>query len=353
MDAGFEVSWAERKRPYHLDARQQAIDLYYRVGVRAFLSEYQQWLLTPRSPGDPDVNEDLRVDPDMLARKLSGYDRYVLPPDTQWITGGIDVQQRVLYYILLAVAPDFSCSIIDYGTYPETKRAVYYASTFAPTLKQQFPGKGQDGAVLAGLRALVQQIMSRPYDRADGVRFAPSLLAIDSAYLGTTVRRMVDSSHHAQLVSCLGRSIGPDELPMSEYRQRPGERLGENWLLRRPLKGSHRRQHLLIDKYYWCDFAARRLLTADGDPGALTIYGRDGSRLRHTFLARQLTAEVPTPKVGRNRVNIWDLRPGGETENHYWDALHYALVCASICGATIEGTAVAKPRPRTRWQAKF
>ena len=347
-----EVSWESRRRPYHVSALQQAMDLYFRDRV-GFFSEYQNWLMTPGSPADPTTTEDLHLDASALVGKLSGYDRQVCPPESQWVTGFIDCHDRALYWMLCAFAPDFTGAIIDYGTFPETRRQTFYVSSFRPTLRERFPGTGLEGALTQGLSELTDYLLDRNYRRSDGINLPAALVLIDTGYQTRTIRRFIEASRHqARLRSSLGRVIGPNDVPMNQFRQRGGELLGDDWILRKPIKTAFKAQHVLIDTYAWKTTAARRLMTAAGDPGAVTIYGKDGSGMLHPFLARHLAAEQALTVEGRTRVNEWRNRPG-ETENHWWDCFVGCCVAASMCGAKVGGRPLKKPRRRRENNVKL
>lgn len=346
MHDGGIVSWEARKRPYNLSGLHHAMELYFRDPV-GFFSEYQNWLMTPRSPGDPSKSEDLHLDPADLTTKLSGYNRGMLPPDTQWVTGYVDCHDRVLVWMLCAWSTDFTGWIIDYGTSPKTRRQSWYVGTFRPTLKEQYPGTGQDGALTAGLNDLWDDLLNRKLRRTDGLVLSPQLVPTDTAYMTGTIRRAIEARHDQRLIPSFGRIVGPNDMPMSQWKQKSGERLGENWLIRKPIKQSFRSQHLLIDTYAWKDFAARRLLTEVGDPGCVSIFGKLHSGQRHDFLARQLCAEEAKPTEGRQLVNVWDKRPG-ETENHWWDCFVGNCVAASVLGARVGGTEVPMTPPKQK-----
>jgi len=70
-----------------------------------------------------------------------------------------------------------------------------------------------------------------------------------------------------------------------------------------------------------------------GDPGCLSLFGRQGSE--HQLLAEHLTAEYRVRTEARGRiVDEWKLRPDGR-DNHWFDCLVGCAVAASIQGAAL------------------
>ncbi|MCH7721099.1 MAG: phage terminase large subunit family protein, partial [Planctomycetes bacterium] len=66
-----------------------------------------------------------RPSADEIAAKLSGYPRRLVPSAATKLTGFIDVQKRLLYWIVVAWTDEFTGWIVDYGTFPDQKRPVF------------------------------------------------------------------------------------------------------------------------------------------------------------------------------------------------------------------------------------
>jgi hypothetical protein len=169
-----------------------------------------------------------------------------------------------------------------------------------------------------------------------------NLALVDTAYQAKTIRNFVEACRHKpRIQSSFGKALGPDETPFSAYKQRSGERIGDDWLIRRPQRTAHRAQHVVFEANTWRTHSARRLLTKAGDPGAVTICGVEKKDQPHQFLGRHLSSEQARPAEGRQRINEWTRRPG-ETENHWWDNFVNSNVAASILGAKVGGAIVKK-----------
>lgn len=344
MHAGAEVSWPERKYDWQLSAVHHAMGLFFQ-NEKAFHSEYQN------EPQDPAAQDDVFLSGDQIAVKLSGYDRLEIPPEVQWLTAFCDVHARVLYYCLMGFERNFTGHVLDYGTWPEQGRDVFYAGRAKPTLLQAYKGQGQEGAIYSGLQHVANHLLGRQYTRQGGAQLGVSLMLIDAGYQATVVRRFIrESQHAARMRPSFGKAIGCNEIPISQYRARPGEFIGDEWLLGIPKSGGT--PHVTFDANHWKLHTQRRLATQRGDPGALCVWGKDGSRTRHDFLGRHLAAEYGRPVQGRRRVVEFAPRPG-ESENHWGDCVVGCNVAASICGARVGGTLVTIHKKRKKREARY
>ncbi|KPK48315.1 MAG: hypothetical protein AMK72_07320 [Planctomycetes bacterium SM23_25] len=88
------------------------------------------------------------------------------------------------------------------------------------------------------------------------------------------------------------------------------------------------------------------LAVAVGDPGCLSLFGRDAKA--HRLLADHLTAEYHVKTLARDRtVDEWKLRPT-RPDNHWLDCLVGCAVAVSIQGASLAGVESARAEPRQR-----
>src|SRR5690606_30581769 len=116
------------------------------------------------------------------------------------------------------------------------------------------------------------------------------------------------------------REFGPRQIPINQFKKRVGEQIGEEWILKR--SSSRKMRHLMFDHNYWKTFAHRRLATPQGNPGCVSIFGREAAvknkparKANHDYLARQLDAETRTVSIdGDRRIDLWTQKPS--SENH-------------------------------------
>src|SRR5690606_38117872 len=112
MDAGVSVAWPERHNHDELSDTQHAMNLKLQDEA-AFFAEYQN------EPLPTDVMGEEMLTADQIAAKVNGIDRSEVPIGCSHLTAFIDVQQRLLFYVVVAWGDDFSGYFIDYGSYPD------------------------------------------------------------------------------------------------------------------------------------------------------------------------------------------------------------------------------------------
>jgi hypothetical protein len=117
MDAGSRVAWPERKHDDELTAIQHAWNLRIDRGESAFQAEYQN------APLADDISSE-KLDKRSLAARVLTLPRGVVPLAHQTLTAFIDVQDKLLYWLIASWGESFGGHVVAYGTYPDQ------ASTF-------------------------------------------------------------------------------------------------------------------------------------------------------------------------------------------------------------------------------
>ncbi|HUU69225.1 MAG TPA: terminase gpA endonuclease subunit, partial [Planctomycetota bacterium] len=160
MDAGARIAWPERFNEDEISAIQHAMNLRLR-DESAFFAEYQN---------EPIVEEigDEMLSAEDIASKLNGYERGIIPVNCNHLTMFVDVQQRVLFWMLCAWEEEFTGYIIDYGTWPDQRREYFTLRDVTATLGRATPGAGMEGQIYAGLEKLASEKLPVPYRREDG-----------------------------------------------------------------------------------------------------------------------------------------------------------------------------------------
>ncbi len=342
MDEGAVVAWPERFNHDELSAIQHAMNLRLQDEA-AFQAEYQNEPLPEKG-----VEDEGLLSADEIAMKLNGQRRGEVPIGATHLTMFIDVQGKLLFYAVVAWEEDFTGYVLDYGAYPDQKRAYFSLRDAQRTLQTVAKGAGLEGSIYAGLEALSNSYLGREWTRDDGAHLKIGLCLIDANW-GTSTDVVYQfcrqSQHAAVLLPSHGRFVGAASIPFSEYKRKRGDRVGHNWRIPNVL-GKRAIRHVVFDSNYWKSFVHARLAVPMGDKGCLSLFGRKPDE--HRLLADHLTSEYRVRTEGRGRVvDEWKLRPEAQ-ENHWLDGVVGCAVAASVQGSVLPGTDGAHAQARKR-----
>ena len=271
MDEGAIVAWPQRFNHDELSAIQHAMNLKLQDEA-AFFAEYQNEPLPEETIGD-----DL-LSADQIAGKTNGIPRREIPIGCNHLTMFIDVQQNLLFCVIAGWEDDFTGYVVDYGAYPDQQRSYFTLRDARRTLSHAAPNTGLEGAIYAGLETLTGQHLAREWQRDDGAEMRIERCLIDANWGQSTdvvYQFCRQSPHAAVLLPSHGRFVGASTLPFSEYKRRPGDRVGLNWRIPN-VRGKRAVRHVLIDTNYWKSFVHARLAVAMGDRGCLSLFGNQG-----------------------------------------------------------------------------
>jgi hypothetical protein len=331
MDAGSDIPWMDRfTPPIQVSALQHAMDLYFKDPI-TFFSEYQNEPLPESVLGE--VAGRIELKPELIQKRWCGLDRGVCPQHALHITTGIDIQQRILYYLTVAWTEDFGGTIIDYGAFP--KQPIEYYRTADPPVPLDYEKKDLrlGPLIFYGLEELRAMLplykVDNTYDYLSNQKVfidANWSLVTDAIY---GFCKQEEKSHLFHPVH--GRGIGAVQLPMSDWPKKLGEKKSDyNWVERQTTNVKNRGRHVIYDTNYWKSLVADRLIAPKGSPNALLIYGQESTR--HELLCDHLCAEHPIIVSSRGRtIDEWKIKPG-ISENHWWDCLVMAAVASCYLG---------------------
>jgi hypothetical protein len=341
MDAGADVAWPERFNHDELSATQHAMNLKLQDEA-AFFAEYQNEPL----PEDTATDDELTVD--QIAAKVNRLERRVVPIGATRLTMFIDVQANLLFFVVAAWEEDFTGYVVDYGTFPDQKRPYFTLRDARSTLSLVTKASGLEGTLYAGLDRLTHDYLAREWRRDDGAMLRIERCLVDANWGSSTdvVYQFCRQSPHASLIMpSHGRFVGASSQPFSEYKRRPGDRVGHNWRIPN-VHGKRAVRHVVFDTNYWKSFIHARLAVAMGDRNCLSLFGEGPDQ--HRLFAEHLSAEYRVKTEGRGRtVDEWKQRPE-RGDNHWFDCLVGAAVAASMQGAVLRGTTEAAPVNRDR-----
>lgn len=342
LDDGAEIAWPARFNPDEASAIQHAMNLKLQDNA-AFFAEYQNEPIP-----EMEVDDGL-LTADEIARKLNGMKRETVPISCSHLTMFIDIQGKMLFYTVAAWDDDFTGYVVDYGAYPDQKRNRFSLRDSQYTLQLEYPKLGVEAQIYAALEKLTEDFLGREYQRDGGAIMRIEKCLIDANWgdsTDTVYQFCRQSQHSALLLPSHGRFVGASSLPYSEYKRKPGDRVGLNWRIPN-IQGKRAVRHVLFDTNFWKTFLHSRLAVAMGDRGCLSIFGRDPHA--HELFAEHLTAEHRIKTEGRGRtVYEWKLPPH-QPDNHWFDCMVGCAVAASTLGCAIpESQPTAVPRKRAQ-----
>jgi phage terminase large subunit GpA-like protein len=341
-DAGLKhLSGMSQLSRLDLSVTQHAMNLKLQDEA-AFFAEYQN------EPLPEEVPETDELSADQITAKVNRRPRGEVPLGCNHVTAFIDVQATLLYYVVACWDDEFGGYVIDYGIFPDQHRAYFTLRDARHTLLLATKASGLEGAIYAGLERLTGDLLAREWPREDGAVLRIERCLIDANWGNSTdvVYQFCRQSAHASIVMpSHGRFVGAASQPFSEYKRKPGDRVGHNWRIPN-VRGKRAVRHVVYDTNYWKSFSHARLAVAKGDRGCLSLFGERPEQ--HRLLAEHLTAEYRVKTEGRGRtVDEWKMRPE-RGDNHWFDCLVGCAVAASMQGTVLFGTEAVRPQRRQR-----
>lgn len=340
MDAGAKVAWADNyDREKYLSALQAALEVKF-ADPETFAAELQN------EPLRQEAQSDLLVlDVRRITSQTNGIPRGVVPLSCEYLTAFVDVQARMLFYLVVAWESNLTGYVIDYGAHPDQGGGLFTYASASHTLQRLY-GVGPNAAILAGLNDLVERLLGTDYLREDGAKMSVGACAVDSGWktqhIYTFCRR---AGYGGRLLPSCGFPIGPAHKPMSEWKKKAGDRAGLHWRLQAATP--NRPRLLLIDVNWWKSAVYEALAVGYGDPGSITLWGNNGVR-EHRMFADHILAERRSRTSGMGRtVDIWKDRPG-HPDNHWKDCLVGNGALATYLGCKPTGIDTPGVRPKKR-----
>ncbi|HEY1191924.1 MAG TPA: terminase gpA endonuclease subunit, partial [Gemmata sp.] len=336
--------WNDKKEPNELSAVQSAMNKFY-SDRKAFFAEGQN---APEVDGGPAGAKELV--PAQVTKRLSGCDRWAVPPDASRLTAFIDCgggKGRGLWYAVCAWTEGFGGSVIDYGTWPRQSRSVFAANDMRPGLAELYPQLSVSERLYAGLEALSAEVLGREYARErDGARMRIERCLVDAGWEPKTVYTWCrQTPHYGVVMPSKGIARTKTASGVAEWKPRPGEpRPGYHWRITTSETGMGRM--VQFDTDAWKSVVWERFTAPLGGSGCLHLWGRAGPNAPlHELLGDHLAAETAEPVTIRGSTfDKWSERPH-HPDNHWLDCVVGCAVGASVQGVNFDpGTASgAKP----------
>jgi len=338
MDAGAEVSWADRYFEGELSAIQHAMNLKIQDEA-SFQAEYQN---EPIIENDSDLG---LISLDALTEKTNGVKQGVVPDSCTKLTAFVDVSKKVMWWAVVGWENNFTGYVIDYGVWPKQNSNYVTLATAKTTLMMKKRGAGFEAALLAGLKGLTDEILDREWLTESGNTARIDHCLIDEGYATEQVRNFCRRSKFANILTtskgvawkASSRHYGPNLGKPS-----PGETRGTHWTHYRNKHG----RRILVDVFHWKTFLFNRLAVPVGDPGALSLF--ETKPARHRMFAEQVTAEIPIKTEGQGQIVYeWKTLPS-RPDNHFLDCLVGCTAAASMLGLELGGKRLPPKRKKKR-----
>jgi hypothetical protein len=332
MDAGAVVAWPARKNADELTALQHAYNLRIDRGDSAFAAEFQNEPIVSQTDAS-------RLNKRDLSTRVSNVPRGAIPLGHETLTAFVDVQERLLFWMVASWSRSFGGHVVDYGTFPDQSVSFFEAAHAKRTLTAATGAAGLEGSLSAGLDTVAINLLGREWSREDGVAMRVDQMLVDANWgqSTSTVRTFARRSAFAStILPSHGRGIGASAKPIVDQGRARGDRVGLNWRIGQVSAGQ---RSALFDTNYWKSFVAARLRLTMGDPESIAFC--EGT---HDLLFEHLAAEYPVHVAARGReVDEWKTLG---RDNHWWDCLVGCAVAASITGISPTATETVGRRRR-------
>lgn len=295
------------------DARHHVLNLIGKHGLRVFRAQYQM-----------DVSEDsttVRVTEDVVASRVNGYKRGVLPPGVVGVTCYVDVNIKEgagLSWVCLGIGKRRTAVVVDYGRYPQYGALVEPGAS--PTRRDQ--------AVAAALSKIVGELAAKRFTRPGLTPSPINAVCVDRGWSAQVVTRTLAVVRKTKpLPFALLCSVGRGFRNFAA-NERKVKRFGDHIVARESLLGDF----LEIHTDYWRELAQSGFVGEPLTPGSTSLWGKDPAEHLASGFAAELVAEklAARYKDAKDR-DAWDWEaPNGP--NHYGDAYTGALAVASWFG---------------------
>ena len=297
----------------------------------SFNTEYQN------DPPDEETYETLGLVPRMVAKKIGGVPRGIVPNWCEYLTAGIDIGLRTMHWTVIGWGRGMAGAVIDYNWEKinspegdlhdkETRRQTIDAILVALL-------QWRDNATEKGWPSEGNESNRRHLDKC----------CVDSGYMPAAIYLFAKSDLKRKYVAIRGYGTAQRSHYRTGDKQKHGIRRGFHWF------GSYQRGPKCwlyqVDADHWKQFVQTGFLLPLKQPGQIQLFGSD--KLVHSAYSSHICAEewVREFKTGKGFTEGYRTK---HQNNHWLDATTYAAVAASMAGAkpiTISVTPDGQPIP--------
>lgn len=251
----------------------------------------------------------------IMARTKPKHLRGVIPENSDYITVGVDVGKRLLYWTAIAWRRNGDGHVLDYGRQEVASDQL-----------------GEKRAIMIALRELRDNTLRDGWQLGDE-RVPANTHWIDSGYQTDVIYEFCRESGAAYLpVDGLGTAHELKKYTKPKTTGTTVRKIGEGYHIavipaRRALVAEVHADH-------WKSRVHEGLATPIGQPGAITLYQPERDPNEHLSFAKQLTAEKRKEEFeqGKGMTVTWVRE---RRENHWLDSTYYAAAAGAFCGVKL------------------
>lgn len=333
MDAGAEVAWEHDKQDDEVSALQSLMTIKY-LDPEFFECEIQQ------KGRKPVTADGVHLQQSDVIKRLSNIDRGETTSQSSFLTGFIDSSDEVLWWMVCAWAPNFTGYVVDYGTWPDQQKPIFYKEHLPISIAHMLPGTSWESRFVHAHNELEAELFGK-YPGIDLLLKDWS----DGEHKPLIEGQLRTSKHSKICRPSKGFAVKPGKKPVHLYGDKRDRHTFSEWVERRP-KGEL--AHVQLNANVWKSHAARRLLTPVGAPSSVALFGAEERDQRvHRLLVEHLTAEKPVSSEydGASGI-VWE--QNNLRDNDWWDCFVGNGVAASMLGCVLPGTSKPDRRKKRR-----
>ncbi len=238
MNEGAVVAWPERYEPHNIDALEYCMEIWCEDEV-SFWAEYMN------QPLNRQLADVRTLDPELVAERITGIPRGIVPDWAEYVTAAIDVQQDSLWWLVSAWDHHMRGHVVDYGVWPEQGRPYITNNDIKTSLRQFHNASTVELGIEAGIDALGTYLM-REYPKQTGSPKMLDMLGIDANW---NVSRSIVFAYCRQkfggkAVPMIGRYVGATTTNIDQWKIEKGAMRGPSWITQ---IGSIDQRHVVFD----------------------------------------------------------------------------------------------------------
>ena len=293
-----------------IDAVHHILNIRALLGEAAFNAEIMMDVA--------DAASTVTINADMVAGRLNGTEKNVVPPGTDSVVVFCDLniqENRGLSWVAMAFGPKRVAAIINRGRYPKS----------GPLVPPNSSDLVSNRLVAAGIKKVILEVAALKIRDTKGRKVPITAMGFDRGYLPAVVHRVL----------YVVRKTMPIPFQLVAVRGFPWNKFGakEKDMLRRGdhvfATRSQYGQYLAEMAPYWREIMQSGFLETPLMPGSLSLYG--SSPIEHFELANEICAEKLlrkyTVELKGKTVTAWDWQELGQ--NDFCDACTGCFAVAS------------------------